>query len=261
MRAIKQWWAWHSGPGRGSLPSQRSPVAPPLPYWFVYLGTPPTWSIVTFPFSNSGLAASAAAHMELLLDPPLLLRLVAFHLQTKSSAKDTWFVWGIFFCLFVVVTRRHLNEASATPVKGRPSGRVSLTSQIDDPERSNPPSSQPGRQGAPPGWWLVFRPKPRLASTPPTYTHTRRILLCINRFSTAGWHLAWAAAVIQTACATVTMFPWHWRNWIIAMVQLLWLDNCATPALTCAPRTSTLMSSFTLSTLPRGHNRERFVFI
>lgn len=92
MRAIKQWWAWHSGPGRGSLSSHRSPRCP-LPYWFVYLGTPPTWSIVTFPFSNSRLAASAAAHVELLLDPPQLLIPVAFHLQTNSSAKDALFVF------------------------------------------------------------------------------------------------------------------------------------------------------------------------
>lgn len=205
MRAIKQWWAWHSGPGRGSLSSHRSPRHP-LPYWFVYLGTPSTWSIVTFPFSNSRLGASAAAHMELLLDPLQLLILVAFHLQTNSSAKDTWFV--CFFFLFVVVTRRHLNEASATPVKGRLSGRVSLTSRIDDPERSNP--LQPARSARGP-WMGAFRPTPRVAGLPfspsPPHTHTCRILLCINRLPT-GWHLAWAAAVCPSM-VTAAQHPNH----------------------------------------------------
>lgn len=77
-----------------------------------------------------------------------------------------------FFLLFVVVTQRHLNEASATPVKGRPSGRLSLTSQIDDLERSNPPSSRPGLQGAS-RWgcagrnpaWPAHAPPPLLTCT------------------------------------------------------------------------------------------------
>lgn len=171
MRAIKQWWAWHSGPG--SLSSHRSPRHP-LPYWFVYLGTPPTWSIVTFPFSNSRLAASAAAHVGLLLDPPQLLILTyAFRLQANSSAKGTWFV----FFPFVVVTWWHLNEASATPVKGRPSGRVSLTSQIDDPERSKPPPANQVCKGPQDGGVQTETP----LGQPPLHTHTCRILLCINR--------------------------------------------------------------------------------